>query len=87
IQKKFSVSLLRLFVLTYSCAAVTNVYADENEEKKEDIQHVIVYGQKLARTMQETASSVQIITAEELKKNADLATIAEILPGTANLIY
>lgn len=87
IQKKFSFSLLRLFVLTYSCAAITNVYANENEEKKEDIQHVVVYGQKLARTMQETASSVQIITAEELKKNADLATISEILPGTANLIY
>jgi outer membrane receptor protein involved in Fe transport len=57
------------------------------EENTENYEKIIVYGQKVARSLQETASSVVVLSADDINDNADQATVAEILRGIANFNY
>ncbi len=71
---------------SWSAAAQISMPNDDEAENK-GVEKVIIYGQKLERTLKETANSVRLITADDIKKNADQATISEILRGTANITF
>lgn len=69
------ISALCLIFLTnssfsWSAAAQISMPNDDEAENK-GVEKVIIYGQKLERTLKETANSVRLITADDIKKNAD----------------
>ncbi|MEP1444965.1 MAG: TonB-dependent receptor [Paraglaciecola sp.] len=59
----------------------------KEKEAGESIESIVVYGQKIERTMKDTASSLSVIGEEQLRKNSDQSTISEIINGIPNIIY
>lgn len=91
-QSKWVIGSLALGLSAISGSTIADSgTAPDKQSKQQDaagnIEVITVYGQKIERTLKETASSVTVITEEQLRKNADQSTISEILGGTPNLIY
>ena len=68
-----------LFSTSVSAYADTQVVADEEQQ----IERIIVTGQKIARTLQETTTSVAVITSEQFKQQ-NITNFADALTFTAN---
>ncbi|KGJ97403.1 TonB-dependent receptor [Colwellia psychrerythraea] len=68
-----------LFSNTVSAYADTQVVADEEQQ----IERIIVTGQKIARTLQETTTSVAVITSEQFEQQ-NIKNFADALTFTAN---
>tara|TARA_Y100000815_G_scaffold274673_1_gene309583 strand:- start:1040 stop:3166 length:2127 start_codon:yes stop_codon:yes gene_type:complete len=88
-------ALLRGAALAVAIAASAGAAQAQEAPQAEDAQaqttimplEIIVLGQKLERTVRETASSIDVITAERLNERNDQATVADALRGVPNVIY
>jgi iron complex outermembrane receptor protein len=71
-------------VVTVLAAMPAAAYANEGEVA-DDQQEIIVTGERIARTVQETASSVNVVTGDELRDRAGADTINEVLSLAPNV--
>jgi len=60
---------------------VTNVMA---EEANQEVETIVITGQKIDRTIKETPSSVAVVTAEDLEKQ-NAQNISDVFAGMANV--
>jgi iron complex outermembrane recepter protein len=81
-----SASLLTLAFFTASPALPQD--ATSQEEKVTVLQPVVVTGEKVARDLKDTASSVSIKTGREIaKEKTGDATVSEVIADTPNIVY
>lgn len=79
-MKKLSFCMLPL-----ALAVSSAVIADEKQDELKSIEHIVVYGEKNARSLKDTTSSVAVITAEELA-NGQADSYTDALAGMANVV-
>lgn len=71
-------------------AAVTTLPAaaqDAASEEPEELETVVVTGEKLNRSIKDTASSVEVTTADDLENKADIPTLREAIKNAPNVTY
>lgn len=78
-------------VVSISLTALSAGQSFAEEENKSDtntvLKPVIVSGEKISRSLQRTAGSVTVISAEDLANKPTASTIVDALQGTPNVLY
>ncbi|CDG20732.1 TonB-dependent receptor [Xenorhabdus poinarii G6] len=67
--------------------AIASDQTEKNETRKDDADIITVTGEKTARTLQRTPSSVSVISGQEIRNKPEATTIGDILQGTPNVLY
>ncbi|MCK1069221.1 TonB-dependent receptor [Pluralibacter gergoviae] len=60
---------------------------EEKSANPQNLNEIIVTGEKTDRTLKRTSSSVTVISGEALKARPDAVTFADALQGTPNVLY
>ena len=80
-------SALLLSLFSLNGQAIAADIDRENKENAQDLNDIIVTGEKTDRSLKRTSSSVTVISGEELLARPDAATFSEVLQGTPNVLY
>ncbi|MGI6246254.1 MAG: TonB-dependent receptor [Pseudochelatococcus sp.] len=75
-------------VVSLSVLAATAGFAQEREEATVlELSEITVSGEKIERSLRETASSVTVLTAEDIARKPGAASVSDALQGVPNVIY
>ncbi|MCG7519847.1 TonB-dependent receptor [Ruegeria sp. Ofav3-42] len=90
--RTFGRLLSRASIAALATCSSVSAQAQESSEPTEDtevfeLQDIIITGEKVDRTIRETASSVSVITSEDLEAKPSVADVREAVEGTPNVIY
>ncbi len=64
-----------------------SVASDATDEAYTELETVVVTGEKISRSLEETASSVQVFTAEEIENSVGNSSVSDVIKNVPNLIY
>ncbi|WP_071826630.1 TonB-dependent receptor [Xenorhabdus bovienii] len=67
--------------------AIASDQTEKNETRNDDADIITVTGEKTARTLQRTPSSVTVISGQAIRNKPEATTIGDILQGTPNVLY
>jgi outer membrane receptor protein involved in Fe transport len=91
-RRTFGRLLSRASIVALATCSSVSAQAQESSEPPEDtevfeLQEIIVTGEKVDRTIRETASSVSVITSENLEAKPSVADVRDAVEGTPNVLY
>ncbi|WP_426577069.1 TonB-dependent receptor [Xenorhabdus stockiae] len=67
--------------------AIASDQAEKNKTRNDEADIITVTGEKTARSLQRTASSVTVISRQEIRNKPEATTIGGMLQGTPNVLY
>lgn len=73
--------------MTSPLAAQNQDAPDQNGDEPEELEKVVVTGEKLERSIKDTSSSVDVTTAADLDNNAAIPTLREAIKTAPNVHY
>tara|TARA_E500000318_G_scaffold17524_1_gene17779 strand:- start:3104 stop:5188 length:2085 start_codon:yes stop_codon:yes gene_type:complete len=77
-------------VVSLSSIMTTASFAQDSRAQAENstkLPAITVTGEKVERSLKETASSVTVLTADDIEAKAEAADVSDILRGTPNVLY
>ena len=84
---KFVIKGALVVSLSSLCGQALAAGEEEKIANPQDLNEIIVTGEKTDRSLRRTPSSVTVISGEEIKARPDAATFSDLLQGTPNVLY